>query len=65
MLENCNELISVYEMQKILGIGKNTAYNLLKQNKINCFRIGRIWKIPKQNLEKYILSQTNIRVETK
>lgn len=65
MLENCNELISVYEMQKILGIGKNTAYNLLKQNQINCFRIGRTWKIPKQSLEKYILSQTNNKNEIK
>lgn len=60
MFESYDELITVEEMQQLLGIGKNTAYQLLKENKIKCFRIGRIWKIPKKSIEEFILSQSKL-----
>ena len=60
MFESYDELITVEEMQQLLGIGKNTAYQLLKENKIKCFRIGRIWKIPKKSVEEFILSQSKL-----
>lgn len=60
MFESYDELITIEEMQQLLGIGKNTAYQLLKENKIKCFRIGRIWKIPKKSLEEFILSQSKL-----
>ena len=46
-------------MEKFLMIGKNAAYQLLKSGQIKSFRIGRIWKIPKVSIEKYIREQTN------
>lgn len=60
MFESYDNLITVEEMQQLLGIGKNTAYQLLKENKIKCFRIGRIWKIPKKSIEEFILSQSKL-----
>lgn len=60
MFESYDELITVEEMQQLLGVGKNTAYQLLKENKIKCFRIGRIWKIPKKSIEEFILSQSKL-----
>lgn len=48
MFEEYEELITVDEMQQLLGVGKNTAYRLLRENKIKCFRIGRMWKIRKR-----------------
>lgn len=61
MFDTYDDIITVEEMQKLLGIGKNTAYELLKQNKIKCFRIGKIWKIPKQSVEEYILTQSRFK----
>jgi len=61
MFDTYDELITVDEMQKLLGVGKNTAYELLNQNKIKCFRIGKIWKIPKKSIEEYILIQSGLK----
>jgi len=41
MFNEYDDMVTVEEMQKMIGVGKNTAYNLLKENKIKCFRIGR------------------------
>lgn len=57
MFEQYDNLITVKEMQEMLGVGKNTAYELVRQNKIECFRIGKLWKIPKEAVEKYIREQ--------
>lgn len=61
MFEEYDELVTVEDMQKLLGIGKNTAYELLRENKIKCFRIGRVWKIPKRSIEEYILTQSGLQ----
>ncbi|MCD8224325.1 MAG: helix-turn-helix domain-containing protein [Clostridiales bacterium] len=60
MYNDYQELITVKELQKMLGIGKNTAYSLLKQNKIKCFRIGKLWKIPKGAVQEYILTKSHL-----
>ena len=57
-MENYKQtLITVEELCEELMIGKNAAYQLLKSGKLKCFRIGRIWKIPHDSLEKYIREQ--------
>ena len=57
-MENYEQtLITVEELCEVLMIGKNAAYRLLRSGKIKCFRIGRIWKIPKESLNKYIREQ--------
>ena len=57
-MENNNQaLITVEELCEILMIGKNAAYQLLKENKIKSFRLGRIWKIPRASIDKYIEAQ--------
>ncbi|MCF2554359.1 helix-turn-helix domain-containing protein [Faecalicatena contorta] len=50
------ELVTLEELCEILAIGKNTAYDLLKNKEIEAFRIGRNWKIPRVSIEKYILN---------
>lgn len=64
MFENSKDLITVKEMQELLGIGRNTAYDLIHQNKLKCFRLGKSWKIPRQALEEYVLSQSDSKKET-
>lgn len=40
---------------ELLYIGKNTAYQLLNSGEIRAFRIGRVWKIPKEAVGEYVL----------
>ena len=37
-----------------LSIGKNSAYELLNNGEIDCFKIGSCWKIPVSSVEEYI-----------
>jgi excisionase family DNA binding protein len=57
MYEYDNDLVlSVEELMSTLKIGKNIAYSLLDKGIIKAFRIGRIWKIPRNSLEDFIIS---------
>ena len=56
--EEYGELISLDELCKALIVGKSTAYNLLRNGSIKAFKIGRIWKIPKNALSQYVNSHT-------
>lgn len=55
MLEYYREILSLDDICEILNIGKNTAYRLLAENELTGFKIGHVWKIPRKNLESYIL----------
>lgn len=61
MFNQYQDIMSVFEVAEALCIGKNRVYELLEQNLLKGFRIGRVWKIPRSSLEDYILTQTNLR----
>lgn len=44
---------------EMLGIGKNTAYQLLNDQEIDAFKVGTVWKIPKKSVEEYIDRKCN------
>lgn len=54
MFETYDDMLSIDDLCAILTIGKNTAYNILNSGELKCFRIGKVWKIPKQGLIDYI-----------
>lgn len=54
-------IVTVKDLQKMLDVGRNTAYDLLHNGDIKSIRIGRIHKIPKVNVIEYINRQ-NISV---
>lgn len=60
MLEQYLDILSVYDAAETLCIGKNRVYELLEKKELKGFRIGRVWKIPKEALKEYILSQSNL-----
>ncbi len=49
-----DKLLSIDDIQKRLGIGRNQAYKLVSEKKIKAFRIGRSWKISEKALEEYV-----------
>lgn len=51
------EIITVQELMELLYIGKNAAYQLLKDGEIRAFRIGNAWKIPRGAVERYIIDK--------
>jgi excisionase family DNA binding protein len=57
MFDNHNEIWSVPELMEHLCIGKNTAYELLQSGELKAFRIGKVWKIPRRNVEEYAMKQ--------
>lgn len=59
MLKEYDALLNVQELREILSIGRNSAYDLLKQGEIQAFRIGRNWKIPKDSVIHYISQWQN------
>lgn len=48
------DVVSVSQMSKMLNISLKTAYQLLKDNQIKHFMIGRIYKIPKIHVLDYL-----------
>jgi excisionase family DNA binding protein len=49
------DLLTVKDIQDILHIGRSTAYSLLKSGEVKAMRIGSIYRIPKVNLQDYII----------
>lgn len=54
MFNSYDDLITIDDLCDMLAIGKNTAYHLLNTNQIHAFRIGRIWKIPREAVSETV-----------
>lgn len=48
------KVLSVHQTAEELGVHYNSVYNLIKENKLKCIRIGRTIRIPYQSLEEFI-----------
>ena len=55
MFDEYPDILTVSDIQRALGIGRNTAYKLLKSKQIKSIRIGNKYKIPKRCLIAYAL----------
>lgn len=60
MQENYAELITIDELCEFLMIGRTTAYSLLRSKEINAFKIGKVWKISKASIERYVKERSNL-----
>lgn len=49
--------LSVEELMPILGIGRNSAYALVRSGKIRSFHVGRKLRIPKESVIQFIRSE--------
>ena len=54
MLNKYPDVLNVKQLCEVLGIGKNTAYKLLKNREIKALRIGAVYKIPKREVINYL-----------
>ena len=54
MFEEYGDMLTVDEVAEILGIGKNSVYEIFRSGEIHCFMLKGKWKISKQALIEYI-----------
>ncbi len=55
MLDQYNDILTVAELQEILGVGRNMVYYLLQTHAITGFRVGqKKWRIPKASVLRYL-----------
>ena len=55
-LKDYPDIISVEDMMNYLSISNTTAYTLLKTGKIKAAKVGKSWKITKDNFTDYLSS---------
>jgi excisionase family DNA binding protein len=54
MFRNYPDIVNVSQLQKMLGIGRNSAYRLVNTGEIKSIRIGRMHKIPKKDVINFL-----------
>ena len=55
MFAECPDIVTVKDLQTMLGISRHAAYDLLGEGEISCIRLGNAYKIPKINVIDYVL----------
>ena len=48
-----NEYLTPTEVQSLLYIGKNTFYKLVNTGKLPAFRVGKQWRVRRDDIAKY------------
>ena len=60
MLEQYQDIMTTFDVAEALCIGKNHVYKLLGDGSLKGFRIGNVWKIPKEAVREYIVTQSRL-----
>lgn len=50
--------LRVEELMPILGIGRNTAYELVRSGKIRGVRVGKQIRIPKDEVQRFLCRES-------
>ena len=61
MFNQYEDIMTVAEAAEALGIGRNRIYELLMSKELKGFRIGRMWKIPRESVEIYVRTSAGIK----
>lgn len=60
MFYDYDDILTVDILMEMLGIGRNSAYHLLKSNQIKSIKIGRSYRIPKLSVQEFIMDKTKL-----
>ena len=60
MFEEYPDILTTEEVSDLLRAGYNSVYELLNSGKLKGYRNGRVWRIPKESIKKYILDSANL-----
>ena len=54
MLNNTKDILTLKDLQVLLGIGKNTAPRLVQDGEIEGFKVGKQWRVTRESVALYI-----------
>ena len=60
--ENESPLMTPNELAQYLGIGRNRAYDLLREDTIHGIRIGKTWKVSREAVDAFIRHESKLPV---
>ncbi len=60
MFEEYDDILTIDEVSEILKIGKTQAYKIVRSGNLKGYKEGKDWKIPKQALKLYVISQSHL-----
>ena len=60
MFEQYPDILTVEEACEALRMGYNAVYELLNEGKLKAYKIGRVWRIPKESLVRYVLEKSKL-----
>ncbi|MDE6593069.1 MAG: helix-turn-helix domain-containing protein [Oscillospiraceae bacterium] len=49
-----NDCLTPYDVADELCVSLTTVYNLLREGKLPGFKVGRVWRIPRDASERFI-----------
>lgn len=61
MLEEYSDILTTEEACEVLRVGHNALYELLNSGKLQAYRNGRVWRIPKESIKTYIHESTKLQ----
>ena len=47
------EILTIRDVQCYLGVGERTIYRLIQSGELPAFRIGKLWRVRKKDLEQF------------
>ena len=56
MFPDYPDIVTVAQLQKMLGISRHVAYELLAEKEISAIKIGNIYQIPKVSVINYVMT---------
>lgn len=51
--EEINEFLTPQEVMSLLYIGKNSFYRLVNSGELPAFRIGKLWRVRREDVIKF------------
>lgn len=55
-----NEVLKPEEVMNYLCVGRNSFYKLVNSGALPAFRIGKLWRVSREALEKFCISRCEI-----
>ena len=55
-----SEFMSILEASKLLNIKKPTMYKLAKSGKLNFKKVGKLWRIKREDIEKLFMQSEGL-----
>ena len=60
MFEQYPDILTVEKVCEALRMDYNAVYDLLNDGKLKAYKNGRVWRIPKESLVKYVLENSKL-----